>query len=72
MDFAGDISAIGSSRRWSTSVSADKIFFGSDFPWMDAQFHLTRVLLADVDDRAKQKILAENARAVHRVLAQSC
>ena len=37
------------------SVPAEKILFGSDFPWIDPRANLSRVLLADVDDRQRKR-----------------
>ena len=72
LDFAGDIFCNRLIETLGASVPVEKILFGSDSPWMDIRAHLSRVLLAEVDDRVKQRILAENARAVYKLGADSC
>jgi len=67
LDFAGDIYCYRLIETLAASVPAEKILFGSDFPWMDPAANLSRVLLADLDDRVKRKILVENALAVYRI-----
>ena len=61
LDFAGDVYCHRLIETLAASVPPDKILYGSDFPWMDPGAQLTRVLLADVDDQVKRKILADNA-----------
>ena len=67
LDFAGDIFCNRLIETLVASVPVEKILFGSDTPWMDIRSHLTRVLLAEVDDGVKQKILHDNAVGVYRL-----
>lgn len=66
LDFAGDIYDEGTIPSLARSVPADRVLFASDYPWFDPRSHLSRVLLADIDDELKRKILVENARSVYR------
>jgi predicted TIM-barrel fold metal-dependent hydrolase len=45
-------------------VDPGRILFGSDFSWIDLRYAAATVLFAGIDDRAKARILAENARAI--------
>jgi predicted TIM-barrel fold metal-dependent hydrolase len=67
MDFGGDIYC----RDYFTSVAEagilDRVLFGSDYPWIDARSHLTRVYLADLPTGAKRAILRDNAVRVYRL-----
>lgn len=67
LDFAGDIYCHRLIETLVESVSAEKILFGSDFPWMDPRANLSRVLLADVDEDVKRRILRLNALDVYRI-----
>lgn len=72
LDFAGDVFCYRLIETLVESVPPDKILFGSDFPWIDPRANLSRVLLADIDDRLKRKILADNAHAVYKLQVKSC
>jgi len=72
LDFAGDIFCYRLIESLAEAVPADKILFGSDFPWVDPRAHLSRVLLADIDLSAKTRILRDNAIAVYRLGAKPC
>lgn len=67
LDFAGDIFCHRLIETLVASVPAERILFGSDFPWMDPRSNLTRVLLADVGQQVKMQILRLNARNVYRM-----
>ena len=67
LDIAGDVFCYRLIERLAEEVPAEKILFGSDYPWLDPRANLTRVLLAEIDERAKRCILGENARAVYRL-----
>ncbi len=45
-------------------VDLRRILFGSDYSWIDLRYAAATVLFAGIDDRAKSRILADNARAV--------
>jgi predicted TIM-barrel fold metal-dependent hydrolase len=70
LDLAGDIFCYRLVETLVESVPAEKILFGSDFPWLDPRANLSRVLLADVDLAVKRKILRDNARTVYRIGAE--
>jgi len=72
LDFAGDIFCDRLIETLAESVPTEKVLFGSDFPWMDPRANLSRVLLADIDDQLKRKILSDNARAVYKIRVESC
>jgi len=64
-DIAGDIYCNRLIETLTSSVPSDRVLFGSDFPWLDPRSNLTRVLLADVSDEVKEKILRNNALEVY-------
>ena len=67
LDFAGDIFDYRLLEKLVASVPVEKILYGSDFPMMDPRSNLTRVLLADIEDVAKGKILRGNAIQAYRL-----
>ncbi|MDM8007967.1 MAG: amidohydrolase family protein [Phycisphaerae bacterium] len=67
LDFAGDIFCYRLVESLVRSVTAERILFGSDYPWTGPADHLTRVLLAPIGDADKEKILWKNAAAVYRL-----
>ncbi len=67
LDFAGDIYCYRLIEALVQSVSAGRILFGSDDPWMGPADHLTRVLLAEIPDAAKAAILHDTALTVYRL-----
>jgi hypothetical protein len=70
LDFAGDIYCYGLIETLVEAVPSDRILFGSDYPWTGAGDHLTRVLLARIDDGVKAKILRYNAIKVYKSLSR--
>lgn len=72
LDFAGDVYCCRLIETLAESVPPEKILYGSDFPWMDAGTQLTRVLLADVDDEVKNKILVDNATTAFGSRLEPC
>ena len=72
LDFAGDVFCHRLIETLVESVPADRILFGSDFPWLDPRAHLSQVLLADIDVSTKAKILRENAIRVYGLGAEPC
>lgn len=69
MDFAGDIFCYNLIESLLENVPEEKILFGSDYPWIDPRAHLSRVLLADIDEQIKKKILLDNAAQVYKIEA---
>jgi predicted TIM-barrel fold metal-dependent hydrolase len=67
LDFAGDIFCRHLIEDLVAAVTADRILFGSDYPMMDPRCNLTRVLMANIPDEARRKILADNAAKVYRI-----
>jgi predicted TIM-barrel fold metal-dependent hydrolase len=67
LDLAGDIFCYRLLETLLDSVPADKLLFASDYPWLDPRANLSRVLLSEIPDSAKRKILGENARRVYRL-----
>jgi len=41
-------------------VDNDKVFFGSDIPYLDLKNGISRILFADLSDEVKKKILSGN------------
>lgn len=72
LDFAGDIFCRRLVETLVASVAAEKVLFGSDFPWTSPEAHLTRVLLAPIDEASKARILRHNAMDVFRIEAEAC
>ena len=71
LDLAGDVFCYRLVETLAEAVPPEKILFGSDFPWIDPRANLSRVLLADIDDRLKRKILSDNAHTVYGIQAES-
>ena len=67
LDFAGDIYCYRLIEDLVASIPVDRILFASDYPMLGARAELTRVLLADISDDAKLKILRDNAAAVYGI-----
>ncbi len=67
MDFAGDIFCYDLVESLVENVPHEKILFGSDYPWIDQRAHLSRVLLANIDNQIKKKILLDNAAHVYKI-----
>ena len=72
LDIAGDVFCNRLIKTLAESVPPNKILFGTDFPWIDPRANLSRVLLAEIDDQLKQKILSDNACAVYKIEEKSC
>jgi len=72
LDFAGDIYCYRLIETLVEAVPGDRILFGSDYPWTGASDHLTRVLLARIDDGVKAKILVYNAINLYRLKVTAC
>lgn len=67
LDFAGDIFCFHLLENLCAELTAEKILFGSDFPWFDPSSHLTRVLLSEIPEEDKLKILSVNALQVYGI-----
>jgi uncharacterized protein len=72
LDIAGDVFCDRLIETLVKTVPPQKILFGSDFPWIDPRANLSRVLLAEIDEDVKQKILCDNARAVYKIEEKPC
>lgn len=70
-DIAGDIFCYRLVESLAGSIPIGKILFGSDFPWFDPRANLARVILTNIDDNIKKKILRENAMRVYRIEAHN-
>lgn len=61
VDFAGDIYCYSFFPTMLKSVPVERVLYGSDYPMVDPRTNLSRVLLGDMDDDARLKILRANA-----------
>lgn len=59
-DTASSVAWYGAFERLIDYVGAEKILFGSDAVFLDAAFQLGRVTGADIDRKAKEKVLGGN------------
>jgi predicted TIM-barrel fold metal-dependent hydrolase len=66
-DIAGDIFCYRLLESLTGSIPAERVLFGSDFPWLDPRANLARVFLSNIDNKVKNKILAENAMRVYGI-----
>jgi len=64
LDTAASIAYYGAFEKLVEAVGADKLLFGSDFPYLDLGYQLGRVLLSSIGEREKRKILGGNAAAL--------
>jgi predicted TIM-barrel fold metal-dependent hydrolase len=48
-------------------VSAERVVFGSDMPWMPLGQQIGKVVFADISDEQKRAILRDNARRILKV-----
>jgi len=71
-DFAGDIFCYRLIESLIQSIPDDRILFGSDFPWVDPRANCSRVLLANIPDEQKAKILRGNAIRVYKLESALC
>ena len=53
---------LGTIERLAQELGEDRVLFGTDMPYLNAGGQIGKVLLAQLDDAAKKKILAENSR----------
>ncbi len=67
VDFAGDIFCRGLVESLVAAVSANRVLFASDFPWIDPRANLSRVLLGGISDDDKARILWGTAAEVYGV-----
>ncbi len=67
LDLAGDIFCYRLVETLSAQVPANKLLFGSDFPWLDPRANLSRILLADIPTPTKRRILRDNALEAYKL-----
>jgi hypothetical protein len=72
LDFAGDIFCHRLIETLVASIGAGKVLFGSDYPWINPEAHLTRILLAPIGDSDKAAILRTNALGVYKLEGTAC
>ena len=66
-DFAGVIFDYELIENLVRQVPAERILFGSDYSWFDPKANILRVILADIDEDDKLKILRDNAVNVYKL-----
>jgi hypothetical protein len=64
LDIAGDIFCPGLIGKLVEKPGAEKIIFGSDWPWFDPMCYLPRIFLAPISMKQKEMILCGNAMAL--------
>jgi predicted TIM-barrel fold metal-dependent hydrolase len=67
LDSSGDIYCLGYFESLAREGLADRVLFGTDYPWVDLRSHLTRLYLADIPAPDKARILRDNALRVYRL-----
>jgi predicted TIM-barrel fold metal-dependent hydrolase len=66
-DYAGDIYDHRLLESLTDSLPAERILFGSDFPWLDPRTNLARTFLSDLSDGVKERILGLNALKLYGI-----
>ncbi|MES0341398.1 MAG: amidohydrolase family protein, partial [Candidatus Humimicrobiaceae bacterium] len=61
VDFAGDIFEPGLIETYVSRVGSERIFFGTDMPWIDIRYYLVNIMSADIENQDKENILGKNA-----------
>lgn len=64
LDTASSSAAYGTVERLVDKAGADKILFGTDFPFIEAAVQLGAILWADVGEDARRKILGGNMKRI--------
>lgn len=67
IDISGDIYCYDFIQSLVNSVSADRIIFGSDFAMIDPRCNLGRIIMSDIPENIKLKILRDNAINVYKL-----
>jgi len=67
VDSSGSVEWYGAFEKVVAKVGADKVLFGSDFPWCNLAFMIGRVLFAKISDKDKMKILGLNAKKLFKI-----
>lgn len=67
LDSSGSVEWYGAFEKVVAKVSADKVLFGSDFPWCNLAFMIGRILFAKISDEDKIKILGLNAKHLFKI-----
>lgn len=60
VDTAGTWAIVGVFEKAVERVGANKIIFGTDFPFLDATIQIANVVMADIGEEAKRSILRSN------------
>lgn len=61
LDIAGDIFCLDLVPRMVKSIGAERVLFGTDWPWFDPRVYLPRIFLAPISEKEKALILGLNA-----------
>lgn len=67
VDSSGSVEWYGAFEKVVAKVGADKILFGSDFPWCNLAFMIGRILFAKLRDKDKIKVLGLNAKYLFKI-----
>ncbi len=66
MDFSGDCIYPPVFRKVIKKVGKGRILFGTDMPMMDIRYHITSVLVADIDDLDREDIFYNTAARLYK------
>ncbi len=61
LDMAGDTISYGFIEFVINNIGSERFMYASDLTWIDSRAHLGRIIAADIDAQAKEKILGGNA-----------
>ncbi len=67
MDFSGDCFYPPVFKKVLNRVGRGRSLFGTDMPMMDIRYHISNVLLSDIDDSAKADVFYNNAAELFKL-----
>ncbi len=66
-DFAGDIFEPKLIETYVGRLGSEKLYFGTDMPWIDVRYHLVNILSAEITDEDKENILGLNVARLYGI-----
>lgn len=67
MDFSGDCIYPPVYKKVINKAGRGRILFGTDMPMMDIRYHITSVLIADIDDSDREDIFFNSAAELYNI-----